>query len=230
MTEKKMIKNLNKDNHILMAKKQNNVRTQLHKSETRGNTKFSGTFAAPHYETFVFVPFTRIINFTGVFLEMLLNRILFTFTRKMETNWLSARLVNFPLSFFHGYKLESQLAFLFSNLKSVLQILDKGHMIMNIRCSLKVPLCHTNSWPSAALPPTLPPPMTGGVCGFPLHTSVGLSVGLSDGRQGFRLGDLSCVRSKLWYFQSESQFHGKTAARAPSARAQATHAHTCPCH
>lgn len=100
----------------------------------------------------VFVPFMRIINFTGVLSKMLLNCILFTFTRKMETNWLSARLVNFPLSFFHGYKLESQLAFLNRfffppNLDSVLQILDKGHMLMNIRCSLKVPLCSTNYQP-----------------------------------------------------------------------------------
>lgn len=98
--KEKKVKNLNKENHIFMDKKQNDVRTQLCKSEMRGNTKFSGTFAAPYYETFVFVPFMRIINFTGVLSEMLLNRILFTFTRKMETNWLSARLVNFPLSFF----------------------------------------------------------------------------------------------------------------------------------
>lgn len=45
--------------------------------------------------------------------------------------------------------------------------------------------------------------------GFPLYTTVCLSVGLSDGRQGFGLGDLFCVRSKLWYFQLEFQFHGK---------------------
>lgn len=45
--------------------------------------------------------------------------------------------------------------------------------------------------------------LTAGPCGFP-HWVV-----LSDGRQGFRLGDLCRVRSKLWYFQSESEFHGK---------------------
>lgn len=98
---KKKINNLRIKKIIpLSTEKQNDVRAQRHKSETRGNTKFSGTFAAPYFETSVFVPFMRIINFTGVLSEMLLNRILFTFTRKMETNWLGSRLVNFPLSFF----------------------------------------------------------------------------------------------------------------------------------
>lgn len=60
--------------------------------------------------------------------------------------------------------------------------------------------------PSAVL---LHPPLPAGLWGFPLYTSVCVCVGLSDGRQGFRVGDLCCVRSKLWYFQSESQFHGK---------------------
>lgn len=168
----------------------------------------------------------RIINFTEVLSEMLLNCILFTFTRKMENNWFSACLVNFPRTFFMPTSWSQSWHFwtFFSNLNSVLKVLDKEHMIMNIRYSLEVPLCHINYGPSAVLPPTISSPMTGGVCGFPLHTSVGLSVGLSDGRQGFRLGDLSCVRSKLWYFQSESQFHGKTAARASSARAR-MHAH-----
>lgn len=96
----KWLKILIKKIIFLWTKKQSDVRTQLHKSERRGNATFSGTFAAADYETFVFVPFMRIINFTGLLSEMLLNRILFTFTRKMETSWLSARLVNFPLSFF----------------------------------------------------------------------------------------------------------------------------------
>lgn len=51
--------------------------------------------------------------------------------------------------------------------------------------------------------------LTAGPCDFPLYTSLCACVVLSNGRQGFTVGDLCRVRSKLWYFQSESEFHGK---------------------
>lgn len=77
---------------------------------------------------------------------------------------------------------------------------------------------------SSAVP--LHPQLSTGLCGFPLYTSECLCVGLSDGRRGFKVGDLSCVRSKLWYFQSESQFHGKTTARTPRSPITNTHTRT----
>ncbi len=80
-------------------------------------------------------------------------------------------------------------------------------------------------WHSSA-PHQLCPYMPNSPCGFPLYTSVCLCVGLSDGRQGFRVGDLCCVRSKLWYFQSESQFHGKPQHQHDPQLPARTHTHT----
>lgn len=81
---------------VFSAEKHNDVRTQQHDSEARGNTIFLHQYLHHPIMKLVFVPFISPINFNRVLSEMLLNCILFSFTRKMETNWLSACLVNFP--------------------------------------------------------------------------------------------------------------------------------------
>ena len=80
-----------------------------------------------------------------------------------------------------------------------------NHMPL-VSCTARAPAERWSLWFSSVHPL--------GVCG-----------GLSDGRQGFRVRDLFCVRSKLWYFQSESQFHGKTAVWTPESPITSTHTH-----
>lgn len=83
--------------------------------------------------------------------------------------------------------------------------------------------CWRRRLPLIIWAPTLPTDSSSLWCSSVHLHALCVCVGLSDGRQGFMVRGLCYMRSKLWYFHSESQFHWKTTVSTPHLQSLADH-------